>query len=255
MSNDQWVRARLEDSDPWIDIVDQVAVVLSEIGVEAERRDDDLHLSDGLVLSPRGLSVHVRDTGSVQTVTIVWVRHPIVFPAPLFENQHGAGEDLASSLQSGFIGWRDLDLPALRDALRDEPKECTIMDMAFPEEEGRPARRRRIVLGPPGRYVLGPAAGDKAPSCGEEHSFCPCCLTTRSFDAFKPLMEADETFGVRLYAARTNDGAASANCRINGGDYEAGAEALRAYVGTWAQHDPPLEYRKQYVVYQTLPGK
>jgi hypothetical protein len=42
-----------------------------------------------------------------------------------------------------------------------------------------------------------------------------------------------------------------ADCRVNGEDWSAGAEALRAYVTRWP--DRGFEFRKQYVVIQSPP--
>jgi hypothetical protein len=50
----------------------------------------------------------------------------------------------------------------------------------------------------------------------DEHSFCPCCLLTRSFEAFKALFEGERFHALRLYAARDLDGLAQADCRVNG---------------------------------------
>jgi hypothetical protein len=82
----------------------------------------------------------------------------------------------------------------------------------------------------------------------------PLCLLTNSFEAFRELIEADAFYGLRLFALRDGDSEPGADCRVNGDDWEKGAQALRAYAGTW----PPAagyEMRKQYVVLQTLePG-
>ena len=83
-----------------------------------------------------------------------------------------------------------------------------------------------------------------------EHPFCPCCFLTNTFDAFKALMESDRFYGIRLFAARGEDGSPQADCRVNGQDWEDGKRALLGYVETWPQAG--LEFRKQYVVMQTL---
>jgi hypothetical protein len=50
---------------------------------------------------------------------------------------------------------------------------------------------------------------------------------------------------------RDEHGQASADCRVNGQEFEPGKQALRNYVKTW----PPrgVEFRKQYVIIQSRP--
>ena len=63
-------------------------------------------------------------------------------------------------------------------------------------------------------------------------------------------MEGERLYGLRLFAARGEDGAPQADCRVNGDDWEPGAQALREYVKTWAEAG--YEFRKQYVVLQNF---
>jgi len=69
-------------------------------------------------------------------------------------------------------------------------------------------------------------------------------------EAFKELIEGSRFYGLRLFAARDEKGVPQADCRVNGEDWEKGAEALRKYVTTW----PGIgyEFRKQYVVLHTV---
>jgi hypothetical protein len=79
---------------------------------------------------------------------------------------------------------------------------------------------------------------------------CRCCLLINSFEAFRDLIEGDAFYGVRLFALRDGDGNPGANCRVNGKDWDKGAQALRAYPSTWRAAG--FEFRKQYVVLQTV---
>jgi hypothetical protein len=101
--------------------------------------------------------------------------------------------------------------------------------------------------------LFGPVAHQAAREATEEeeHPFCPCCLFTNTWDAYKPQIESDGVYGLRLYAARDTQGEVQADCRVNGQDWPAGAEALRAYVAQWP--DRGFEFRKQYVVIQSPP--
>jgi hypothetical protein len=73
---------------------------------------------------------------------------------------------------------------------------------------------------------------------------------TKSFEAFKELMEGSGFYGLRLFAAHDQNGVPQADCRVNGEDWEKGAEALRSYVTTWP--GTAYEFRKQYVVLHTV---
>jgi hypothetical protein len=64
------------------------------------------------------------------------------------------------------------------------------------------------------------------------------------------LLEGDGTYCRRLLALRDPKGEPGADCRLNGDDHDAGAEALRRYVTTWPGR--AFEMRKQYVVIHSL---
>lgn len=124
-----------------------------------------------------------------------------------------------------------------------------MLKMDMPARDGRAARVRRAILGPVAHYMHEPPP-KTSPEAEEEHPFCPCCLLTRSFEAFKDFIEGDGFYGVRLFAAREPDGTPQADCRINGDDYEPGMAALRHYATTWAAAG--YEFRKQYIVLQSV---
>lgn len=241
-----------QDGGERVDIVTEAQAMLAGLGYVAERRGADLYLPEfSLTFSPRGIGFSQSDDGSVRTVSIVRAMHLKAFPSGIFEYQHGAGAGPREALQYGINQWAQLDVPVLCDAALETPKQCTMMEMTFPPEDGRPERRRRVILGPTAHMMASPPEETAGGSCGEEHSFCPCCLTTRCMDSFLPLFKSGETFGVRLFAMRDDSGETSADCRVNGEDFEPGKEALRAYAREWPKHG--FEFRKQYVLYQSLP--
>jgi len=241
---EEHVRVAVGD-DPPIDVAERLAAFMAARGVATERVDDDLRVGGaGFMLAPRVIEIDWMKDGRVHALSIVRIRHHSLFPVGVFEYQHGVGADLGKALEHGLTSWADLDLPALLDATRPQPQQCSVMEMELPAKDGRPAYKRRLVFGPPARLR---AAGAPAESAGdEEHCFCPCCLTTQSFDAFRPLIESQGTYGLRLYAARDGAGQPSADCRVNGQDFTPGKEALTAYAARWPFHG--VEFRKQYVV-------
>lgn len=153
---------------------------------------------------------------------------------------------MAESFRSGIENWADLDLLVILDSHEDMPKESLSMQMnalAFVVKKGT---SRRLLMGPTSHLAQNPLPEDT-----DEHPFCPCCLFTNSIDAFKILIESELYIGIRLFAARNTDGSVAADCRVNGEDYEAGAQALMRYAESWPQRG--LEFRKQYAVIQTIP--
>jgi hypothetical protein len=240
----EWAKVALPGGAGTIDFVAVTARVMSERGVASERAGDELRLAEGLVLAPRVVGLDDAERGGFRSTTIVRVRHPEVFPTAVFEFQHAAGDTVEESLASGVEMWMQLDLPVLADATRDTPESCAVMKLTFPARDGRPARARRVLLGPTARF----GAPDHEPATEGEHCFCPCCLTTHCFDAFKPLIDDDATYALRLYAARDPDGTPMADCRVNGEDYDPGKAALVSYATTWSGHG--FEFRKQYVIMQ-----
>ena len=131
-----------------------------------------------------------------------------------------------------------------------------MMEMTFPEEDGQPAFKRRVLLGPVMHMGIDQAEGAQPDESGEapHASSCPCCLFTNSAMAFEEqLKERGGFHAVRLFASRDENGQVQADCRINGHDWEPGAEALRNYASKWPQIG--LEFRKQYIAIQDCPAK
>jgi hypothetical protein len=230
----------------WEDEADALvclARVLRARRLAFEQHEARLDLPDGLTLRPQFVRLQPRDDESVSTVSTIEVNHPQLCPQGTFEYQHAIGRSISDSLELGFTGWADTDLPVFIDALRDELKDCT----AVVTSQERWPRKRQIIFGPPVRAMRRPTQ-EEAPAA---HDFCPCCLFTNCFDAFVQFLEGNSFCGVRLFASRDDEGATSADCRIDGVDWPAGAEALRKYAATWPGQG--LEYRKQYVLIRNLP--
>lgn len=231
-----------------VNIADVALSALKQHDLTVHRDGDDLVLPSGFRFEPRLINLEERDTGSFQSTTIVRFTHPQLFPVPAFEYQHAVGDTLAESLASGFGQWTRMDVATLIDALSEKPRCSTFMDMASSTDNGG-EHKRRLVFGPTGHYAVqpDPAARDGNDAC--EHPFCPCCLTTNSMTAYQDLLQDDKTYGLRLYAARM-DGEVSADCRVNGNEFEPGKAALRQYATTWPERG--VEFRKQFVVIRSV---
>jgi hypothetical protein len=240
------------DSVEEVNTVDLAATVLEQRGhTVTNARTHLVHPDSGFTILPQLVEVRPLDDGGVQSVTTVQVNHPVLAPSGLFEYQHSTGDTLAHSISRGFDQWVQLDFFTLLDALLPLPKACMSMVLEFPARDGKPARARRAVFGPVG-HLRAREPKSEVGAGPDEHPFCPCCLLTRSFEAFRELLEGDDFVGLRLFAMRSPDGAPEADCRVNGEECEPGKAALREYVSTWP--DAGVEFRKQYVVLQNHEG-
>lgn len=254
----QGINARLKFQDgtrQWTEeanVVRLTAHALNQFGYRV--RNHRTWLEDpasGFRIQPGLVGVDVQEGNRLHTVTSIQVDHPTLCPQGTFEYQHSVGDGLEATLLSGLTQWVQTDFATLAEAPRAKPQQAMMMEMKFPADDERPERTRRILLGPVAHYVQSPAPPE--PQAGEEeHPFCPCCLLTNTFEAFREVIESDDFHGIRFFAARDEDGNAQADCRIDGNDYEPGMQALREYVATWPELG--FEFRKQYVVIHTPTG-
>jgi len=233
-----------------IDVIELAARAMELRGYTVTRHDTWLeHRDSGILVRPHLLESHPSGT-FVRSVVMVTTSHPRLAPDGIVEYQHAVGDTLGAAVSSGFDQWIQLDLIVFLDASRDRTEQCGAMEFEFPGGSAA-ARTRRAMLGPIGHITAHPERA--APDA--EHPFCPCCFLTNTYEAFRPLVEAEGFYGIRLFAARNEDGSAQADCRVNGQDWKSGEHALRNYVDSWPQAG--FELRKQYVIVQTLsaPGR
>lgn len=227
----------------WEEVFDLLAIletVLRNQGIASERQEGWLMLPNDLCLRPEIVMIQPLDQGGVRTMSTIAIAHEKCAPAGLFEFQHATGNDTNSAFTAGFEGWSALDLPVLQDVIEEQLNRCAGMDMEFP---GSAHRVRRAVLGP----VSHVASRDA--DVAEEHPFCPCCLLTNSFEAFRSHFDSEATYGIRLLVLRNEQGEVSADCRVNGIDWELGRTHLVEYGKRWP--DRGFEMRKQYVAIYT----
>jgi len=222
------------------DSLDILVAVLKARGIKFRKGKTHLELDSGLIVRPQFVRLQPRDDGHVLTITTVEINHPQWVPDGAFEYQHSIAPTMSEAMHKGFVGWVDVDLPVLEDALRDEPQSCTGMVADTANSAASVPRRRQIIFGPPVHCVT-----REAREAGQAHDFCPCCLFTNCFEAFREQVYGDRFYGIRLFASRDADGVIQADCRVNGVDWSPGADALRRYVTTWPERG--FEYRKQYV--------
>jgi hypothetical protein len=208
--------------------------------------EDTVILPSGLRLRAELLDTVPLGEHGLRIVTTILASHDEAFPEGLREFQHTGGNDLRDAIGNGFDAWVRTDLVVLEDTLRAKPENCMTMEMQFPGPDGSKDRIRQILLGPTAHCVQHPASD-------VEHPFCPCCLLTQSFDAFRECIALDRTLGVRLFAARDAEGRSSADCRVNGEDYPLGVDALVSYASGWPECG--FEWRKQYVIMRTVQKK
>ncbi|CAM4450299.1 hypothetical protein CR156_00830 [Stenotrophomonas lactitubi] len=209
----------------------------------------DLLLDSGLQLTPHSVSSNERDNGGWQTSTVIETRHAGLFADGLFEYQHANGATEQESLLSGFDTWVRVDLATLQAAVgAEDAPDLPMMGLTYPSGDEGEEHERTVVLGPLAHYRAREL--DDAAACSEDdHGSCPCCLFTKSIDAFDDLLKAHHFLAIRLFASRDEQGQCEADCRVNGHDFAPALPLLRAYAARWPQAG--LEFRKQYVVIRT----
>lgn len=233
-------------------MVHLLAGMLEELGYSVESHSTWLeHRASGLVFQPRLVEAQPLEGRGIRTVTTIEISHPDLALEGVFEYQHATGDNVNDSIKKGLEQWVRLDLPVLLDASRQRAETCVALEKSFPAEDGAPDRIRRVLLGPVEDFAatLWPVTDADIGSADHPPS-CSCCLFTHTMDAFESLVESDKFYAIRLYAGRDPAGAPLVDSRVNGHHWEEGAEALREYVKTWPQRG--VEFRKQYVVVQTL---
>ena len=234
----------------WTEEADSVVALASELesrGMRFAREDGRLEFNNGLIVRPQFVKLQPRDDGLVHTITTIEINHHSLCPRGTFEYQHSVGPSVEDSLRKGFAKWADTDLPVFMDALQEKAEHCTEMVKNIPASASDPARSRQIIFGPPLH-----GASREVFETGNAHDFCPCCLLTNCLEAFTDQLHDDGFYAIRLFATRNQQGAAQADCRVNGVDWAPGAAALLKYITTWP--DRGLEYRKQLVVIRPLPA-
>jgi hypothetical protein len=243
------------------DLVDLLAAALEKRGHAVQSEKPWLvHEKSSFTLMPQIVELHPLDEGGVRTTSTVQTNHNVLMPDGIFEYQHSTGDNVEESFRKGFEQWVETDFVALLEALKARPEICTSLEYKFPPKAGMPAQCRRVILGPITHTIQNPKAraepqireahGKAQRDHCEDHEFCPCCLLTNSFEAFRELIEDRGVYGIRLFAMRDVNGDPQADCRVNGNDWDKGTEALRRYVSTWPEAG--FEMRKQYVVVQTM---
>ena len=226
------------------DLATSLAAALTALGHKALVHHDWVELAGGFTLLPQVVSVEPMERSGVRTASTIQTRHESLIPGGVFEYQHATGGDTRESFAAGFKSWAEVDLPVFLDAQRSKATVCMFLVRS-------PGTDPASALPPDRRVVFGPTVqmAQQAEPAGIDHEFCPCCLFTNSIGAFDDLLKDRAFHGIRLFVTRDTDGQIQADCRVNGIDRPAAAEALVKYAQAWP--DRGLEYRKQYVCVQT----
>jgi len=215
-----------------------------------EERGHQIHADGGILLEldsqlsfrPLLVSMEPQYPTGAKTTTTIEIKHPSRIHSPVFDFQHAVGSNLEESLGKGFRQWFDSDFAVLCEAVREQAKDS--MELRFPPGD---CPERRVTFGP----VLHMREKEPAlDSPTEEHPFCPCCLFTKSLDAFQPLLRSPGFYAIRLFASRDEHGKLLADCRVNGLDHPEGKRALIQYAKKW--QTAGVEFRKQYVLIQDV---
>ncbi|MBC3907103.1 hypothetical protein H8L47_05965 [Undibacterium sp. NL8W] len=218
--------------------------VLTAEEIKLRWHDNYLALEDGLLLAVERVETVTLAEDKFRTCTRIYACHAGYFPQGLSEYQHAMGATESEAILEGLRTWAKMDLLVLLDATREQPLNCTVIEMNTSAETEEGKSFRQVILGPVAHLASLPAPKKK-----EEHPFCPCCLFTESMPAFHDLLQTSDFIGIRLFASRDNEGKLAADCRVNGEDFLPAVEHLKQYAEKWPQRG--LEFRKQYVVIRT----
>ncbi|MFZ6682224.1 DUF6348 family protein [Undibacterium sp. Tian12W] len=218
--------------------------VLTAEAIKLKWQDNYLALEDGLLLAVERVETVTLAKDKFRTCTRIYASHAAYFPQGLSEYQHAMGATESEAILEGLRTWARMDLLVLQDATREQPLNCTVIEMNTSTEAAENSSFRQVILGPVAHLASLPAPKKK-----EEHPFCPCCLFTESMPAFHDLLQTSDFIGIRLFASRDNEGKLAADCRVNGEDFVPAVEHLKQYAEKWPQRG--LEFRKQYVVVRT----
>lgn len=218
--------------------------VLVAEAIKLKWQDNYLALEDGLLLAVERVETVTLAEDKFRTCTRIYASHASYFPQGLSEYQHAMGTTESEAILEGLRTWARMDLLVLLDATREQPLNCTVIEMNTSAEAAEGSSFRQVILGPVAHLASLPAPKKK-----EEHPFCPCCLFTESMSAFHDLLQTSDFIGIRLFASRDNEGKLAADCRVNGEDFLPAVEHLKQYAEKWPQRG--LEFRKQYVVVRT----
>lgn len=224
-------------------IVQMLVSVLRSQGYDPAEDNGGVSLPSGIRLEVELLEVVELNPQGFRASSMIRAVHGTYFPSGLAEFQHTVGKSVDHALSEGFSLWAKMDLVTLEDAVREKPENSTVIEMGLPSDSTQAGLVRQIILGPVGHFV-----SQSTPS-NEEHPFCPCCLLTKNFEAFRPLIARDDVLGIRFFVSRNQNGEV-ADCRVNGDAFEPAVTQLIEYAKTWP--DQGLEYRKQYVVMRTV---
>lgn len=181
------------------------------------------------------------DENQCRAATTIQIQHPTLFPDGIYEYQYSLWyDDFAEAIAGAFASWLALDWQTLKDAA--DPEGGQGLQQSIDIAHGDQPIRHRIHFG--GVQVF-PNLDEDDPAHDE---FCPCCLFTRSIEAFSDLLhERGKNHAIRLFASKDSDSSTSADCRIDGDEYPAAQAALQTYAASWKNCDS-IKFRKQYII-------
>lgn len=237
-----WLKLQAEDEVLEFDLTALLQEKLTQLGYETQRHEDWLHHAEsGFYLYPAWVNVSSDDEGHIHTSTTIQIHHHKYFPDGIFEYQHSTHQDLVESFLWGFDLWIKGDFQTLLCLINND-----LNLIAYSKEYDD--YERTILFGNLAYYQEHPKSDSEKEN--EEHEDgCPCCLLFQSFptEVLEKLLDSKANFAIRLFACRDSEGEYSADCRINGEEYnEELAHYLIEYAKTWEKCG--LEFRKQYVL-------
>jgi hypothetical protein len=129
-------------------LIDLLAEALHRRGYEPRVDGRTLNLASGIILETELEEVVRLSSDAVRTSTRITVRHVNAFPDGLTEYQHACEGSTVDSISNGFMGWADMDLVALEDALLDSPQTSSVLRKSYDGPSPGQTLEREFILGP-----------------------------------------------------------------------------------------------------------
>jgi len=184
-----------------------------------------------------------------QTTTTIQVDSPLGLKQTVFEFQHDSGDQPLQALTSGFKKWVEYELSVLLDVIEPDPTTSAGVAFSWQEPHSQTRTVRKVTFGPIEWVRIQPDITVFEPT---GHLFCRCCMFRNRLisDTLGRFLKSNELHAIKLFAFRDADGKTSADCRVNGVNFEDGKNALLQYARTWPGRH--METRKQYITFHTV---
>lgn len=250
----------MEDMDffvafPLVGILQQKGWDMELLNSEIEGHKWIYVKNNGYYLLPQLIDLYYDENDKLNLSATIQIHHKELFPEGIFEYIYPQTNEnnIIDGLFSLFKTWVDLDWETLCDCLNPTDKSKYMSAKISFDEENK--KVRQVYYGAVLSYPNIDIEDAKTKGIDVEpyiDEFCPCCLFTKSMEAFdNQIKDFNKNYAIRLFALKAPDGELDADCRVNGEEYPEAEKYLKEYAKTWKDCDI-VKLRKQYVVIRNV---